>query len=329
MRNIVRAAALVLLALVVPSLAMAAQKQTLIRFNFVKSSSDPTYKSWRGFCDAVEKKSNGTLKIEIFPSESLGRTTDVIESITKGAPMWADCDPSHLSDMVPDWAVFMHPYIMNKPEDIDFLWKSDLGRELCGELEKKGVKLVVIQYFGTRNLITNKPVRSRADTRNLKLRCAPTKMWNEVVNVLGGNITNTAWSEVYMALSQGVADGAESPFSLLYSAKLYEPCKYIALTEHLIAPTAVVMSKKFFDSLPEEARKAIDEVSATHPLEVMLDEFNEIENDYRKRLESEGVTVTEVDKAPFREAARNVSRQFPEWTPGLYDRVRSILAQNN
>lgn len=328
MKNAVRCIVFAFLAVIAPSLVMAAQKPTLIRFNFVKSSTDPTFKSWRGFCDAVEKKSNGTLKIEIFPSESLGRTTDVIESITKGAPMWADCDPSHLSDLVPDWAIFMHPYIMNKPEDIDFLWKSDLGQELCAKLEEKGLKLVVIQYFGTRNLITNRLVESRDDTRNLKLRCAPTKMWNEVVKVLGGNVTNTAWSEVYMALSQGVADGAESPFSLLYSAKLYEPCKYIALTGHLIAPTAVVMSKTFFDKLPEEARRAIEEVGASYPTEVMLDEFYAIEADYRKKLEAEGVTVTEVDKAPFREAARDVGKQFPEWTPGLYDRVKAILENN-
>lgn len=328
MKKMVCGIALAFLVLTMSSLVAAGQKPTVIRFNFVKSSSDPTYKSWRGFCDAVEAKSNGTLKIEVFPSESLGRTTDVIESITKGAPMWADCDPSHLSDLVPDWAVFMHPYIMNKPEDIDFLWKSDLGRELCDSLEEKGVKLVVIQYFGTRNLITSKPVKSREDTKNLKLRCAPTKMWNEVVNVLGGNITNTAWSEVYMALSQGVADGAESPFSLLYSAKLYEPCKYIALTEHLIAPTAVVMSKQFYDRLPDDARRAIDEVSATYPTEVMLDEFYEIERDYMTKLEAEGVTITKVDKAPFEEAAKNVSKQFPEWTPGLYDRVKDILAKN-
>lgn len=328
MRKSILGIALALLVLAAPSFAMAAQKPTLIRFNFVKSSSDPTYKSWRGFCDAVEKKSNGTLKIQIFPSESLGRTTDVIESILKGAPMWADCDPSHLSDLVADWAVWMHPYIMNKPADIDFLWKSDLGQEMCGKLEEKGMKLVVIQYFGTRNLITSKPVKSRDDTKNLKLRCAPTKMWNEVVNVLGGHITNTAWSEVYMALSQGVADGAESPFSLLYSAKLYEPCKYIALTEHLIAPTAVVMSKQFFDSLPEDARNAIEEVAATYPTEVMLQEFYDIEKDYMKRLEDEGVTITKVDKAPFEAAARDVSKQFPEWTPGLYDRVKTILEKN-
>ncbi|HHX37686.1 MAG TPA: TRAP transporter substrate-binding protein DctP, partial [Clostridiaceae bacterium] len=196
------------------------QPQVVLKLNSVKSSSDKMYGKWEAFCDRITEASEGTVKVEIYPSETLGKTTDMIEAISKGAAVLQDCDTTHLADYVPDYSVFMHPYLIQEPSQIETLWKSDLGQDLEEQLEAQGLHVVTIVYFGTRNLISNAPVESREDTVNMKIRCASTKMWNEVAKVLGGNPTNTPWSETYNALSQGVADAAESPYSLLYSAKL-------------------------------------------------------------------------------------------------------------
>ncbi len=306
-----------------------AAEVTTLKYNFVKTSTDPTYASWERFAKEIEEKSEGTLKIEMYSGESLGKTVDVIESLTKGAPILADCDPSFLTDFVPDYGIYMYPYLLSKPSDVDYLWKSDFGKELDQKLEEKGLKMVVNSYFGTRNLITSKPVKSRDDIKNLKIRVANTKMFNATVaSVLGGNVTNTPWSETYMALSQGVADGAEPPYFLMYSAKLYEPCKYVAETAHIITGTTVVMSKAVYDGLPDIAKEAIDEVSHTYPKEVMLDEFLNNEKEFKQKLIDAGVTITEVDKAPFMEAADQLVSQFPEFTPGAIDRVKTILKDN-
>jgi TRAP-type C4-dicarboxylate transport system substrate-binding protein len=154
----------------------------------------------------------------------------------------------------------------------------------------------------------------------MKIRNAATKMWNEVTKTLGGNPTNTAWTEVYSALSQGVADGAESPLSLLYSPKLFETRDHISLTGHLVATTSVVMSQQVYDSLPEQAKKAIDEVGSAYPAK-RATQIQEIEKEYRTKLEEEGVKFNEVEKDAFIEASKNVTNAFPEWTPGLYDKM--------
>jgi TRAP-type C4-dicarboxylate transport system substrate-binding protein len=225
---------------------------------------------------------------------------------------------------VPDFAVFMHPYLFKKPEDIAKAWTSDLGQRMEKELHTKGLRIVTAVYFGTRHLLSNREVKARADTAGMKIRNAPTKMWNEVSKVLGGNPTNTAWSEVYSALSQGVADGAESPLSILYSAKLHEARKNLSLTGHLVATTSIVMSQKVYEGLPEDARKAIDTVGRSYP-EKRAKQILAIENEFRGKLEQQGVKFNDVDKSGFIEASKEVSKAFPEWTPGLHEAMLKAI----
>ncbi|HHX36885.1 MAG TPA: hypothetical protein GX717_02775, partial [Clostridiaceae bacterium] len=108
--------------------------------------------------------------------------------------------------------------------------------------------------------------------------------------------------------------------SLLYSAKLYEPCKYIAKTEHLVAHTCIVMSQEVYDNLPEAGQKAIDQIGSEYPA-LAIEEVKETEDEFIALLEDNGVTITEVDKTPFIEASKGISEVFPEWSPGLYDRA--------
>jgi tripartite ATP-independent transporter DctP family solute receptor len=304
--------------------AAQAQSPTLLRMNMVVSNQDAHFPLWQDFAKELEAASKGTLKVEVMPSEQLGKTVDMIQAVSRGAPILQDSDPSHLSNYVPDFAIFMHPYLFKKPEDVAKAWNSELVRRMEGELQAKGLRIVTAVYFGTRHLISNREVKSRADTQGMKIRNAPTKMWNEVSKTLGGNPTNTAWAEVYSALSQGVADGAESPLSLLYSAKLYEARKNISLTGHLIATTSIVMSQRVYDGLPEDAKKALDTVGRAYPAK-RAPLILAVEDDFRKRLEGVGVKFNEVDKTAFIAAAADVSKAFPEWTPGLYDQMLKAI----
>ncbi|WP_323014788.1 TRAP transporter substrate-binding protein DctP [Devosia sp.] len=306
------------------ALPALAQAPTLLRMNMVVSNQDKTFPLWQEFASELEAASNGTLKVEIFPSEGLGKTVDMIDAISRGAPILQDSDPSHLSNYVPDFAVFMAPYLIKEPSDIEQAWNSDLVKGLEDQLAAKGLHIVTLVYFGTRNLLSDRQVHSRADTAGMKIRNAPTKMWNEVSRVLGGNPTNTAWSEAYSALEQGVADGVESPLSLLYSSKIYETRPYISLTGHLVATTSIIMSQQVYDSLPEDARKALDTVGRAEPAK-RVPAIQALEAEFRTTLENEGITFNDVDKTAFIEAAATVPANFPEWSPGLYERMLEAI----
>ncbi len=302
------------------------KETTTLKFNFVKSSSDPEYQWYDDYFKGISEASGGEIQYELYPSEALGGSADVLEMAAMGQPVVQDCDFSYLANYVPDMAVGMAPYLIQTPDQIKKLWKSDLGKEWEAALAEKGLHIVDLHYFGTRNLISNTEVHSREDISKLKIRCAATPMWNEVVRVLGGNATNTAWSEVYQALSQGVADGAESPYALLYSAKLYEPCKYLIKTEHLVAATAVVMSEEVYQSLSDTAKKAIDDCGTAYA-DTAITNVQSIEQEYIQKLQDEGVQFIDIDKSEFIEAAKDTPTYFPEWSDGLYERAQQAIAE--
>ena len=151
---------------------------TKLRFNLVKSTGDPQYEWYGRFWDAVKEASGGEIEGEIFTGESLGVTADVLEQAAQGEPVVADCDLAYLANYVPDMAAVMSPYLIQEPDQILKLWDSEVFQDLCGQLEAKGLHLIALNYEGTRNLVTVKPVASRADVGPLQIRCASTTMWN-------------------------------------------------------------------------------------------------------------------------------------------------------
>ena len=261
---------------------------------------------------------------EIYTGESLGVTADVLEQAANGEAVVADCDLAYLANYVPDMAAVMSPYLIQEPEDMNKLWPSDVFQDLCSQLEAKGLHLIALNYEGSRSLWTKTPITCRDDVGKLKIRCASTTMWNSVVETLGGNPTNIPMSEVYQAVSQGVVDGCEGVFSVIYSNKVYEVLKYCTLTEHLVGYTAIVMSSEIYNNLSPEAQAALDQTAADY-----MNEFMElsggVQDEYRAKLEAEGVTVNTIDKAEFIEASANVPKNFPEWTPGILDELKAVL----
>ncbi len=302
----------------------AAVAPTTLKFNLVKSNTDPQYEWYGRFFQDVEEATNGTVKTQIYLSESLGKTADVLELASQGEPVIADCDVAYLANYVPDFAAVMSPYLIQAPEEGLVLWNSDVFKDLCSQLEEKGLHLIALNYEGTRNLFTKNPVASRADVSKLKIRCASTTMWNAVVGVLNGNATNIPMSEVYQALSQGVVDGAEGVYSVFYSQKWYETLKYITKTEHLIGYTAIAMSSEVYHALPEEARAGLDKVAYDY-MEEFLELSGGVQDEYMEKLKAEGVTITEIDKAEFIQAAQDIPNNFPDWTPGVYEKLQEVL----
>ncbi|MCH4810556.1 TRAP transporter substrate-binding protein DctP [Vreelandella neptunia] len=309
--------------LVAPSI-LHAQSPTLLRMNLVVGNQDPTFIMWQDFGRRLEQASEGTLRIEIYPSETLGKTNDMIEAVSRGAPVLQDSDPTHLYNYKSDFASMMAPYLLKKPEDIGKLWNSELVKSWEEEVQAQGLRVLTMTYFGTRHLLSNRQVMTRADTQGLKIRNAPTKMWNEVGRVLGGNITNTAFSEAYSALSQGVADGAESPLSVIHSTRWFETKPYISLTNHLVATTSILMSQQVYENLPTPAQHALDTVGRGYT-SIRQPEMIALEQEYRNKLEEAGLVFNDVDQSSFLDAAAATPSHFPEWPSSLYDRIHTII----
>ncbi|WP_353171626.1 C4-dicarboxylate TRAP transporter substrate-binding protein [Paracandidimonas soli] len=304
----------------------SAHAKTTLRVAHALSPNEPIHHAVEKFAEAVTKRTKGEVRISIFPSEQLGPNREVYEQVRQGAPIIQVADPAFMADYVPDLGVMNGPYLLDEPLQFQKLLDSDWYAEMQTPLQKAGFRVLSFNYFfGIRNVIADKPVRSPADFNGMTIRIAPNPMWVETFKALGARGTPMPWTEVYSALAQGVVDAVEAPLGSLVGSKLQEQRKTMSLTGHFTAYLGLVMNEKQFQALSPEHQQILIEESQKAGEEMTR---VTLENDKKlqKDLEAQGINIVrDIDIQAMRDATAPVYSAFPDWTPGLYQRIRAIL----
>lgn len=306
--------------------SFAGEKKIVLKFANSQSPEEPVSVEIEAFAKRVTERSNGSIVIQVYHNGVLGDDNEALEMCVRGSNIMTYVDPAALCYYVPDYSIMNGPYLFEDPSEIAVLAYSDWGQEMADACAKKGIKVLenCASYFGTRQTITRRPFTNTTDIVGLKMRVPSTPMWIETVSAMGASPTTVSFSEVYSALSQGVADAMENPLTGIYAGRFYEVCKYVALTSHFIAPGGLEMSSKVFDNLSENQQKILVE-EAHEFARSSTNALLESEKTIRKTMEDAGVTFVDVDVEDFRKATAIVYTKFPEWSDGLYERIQKIL----
>jgi tripartite ATP-independent transporter DctP family solute receptor len=297
------------------------------RLPHVTSATEPINDALVHFGEIVEERSGGRIAVTVFPGGQLGTNQEMFEQVRLGAELIILADPGYLSDYVPDFGVLNGPYLLNSPGDFSKILASDWFAGMTDRVraESEFELLSLNWFFGDRNVISNKPVRTVADFDGLAIRVPPNVMWIATFDALGARGEQIAWSEVYGALASGVVDAAEAPLGSILGASLQESAKTISMTGHFYSWIGLMMNKDVFASMPED----LQEVLLTASIDAgnyMTELVQSKQAELMAELESQGVTfVTDVDRAGMREQTQSVYSAFPDWTPGLYETVNEIL----
>lgn len=298
-----------------------------LRLGHVTSDKEPIQKAMERFAAKVKERTNGRVEITIFANGTLGTNPEVFEQVRAGAPVITISDPGYLSDFVPDFGVLGGPYLMEDPRDFQKIIDSDLYADMKARLRNEsGLELLSLNWlFGSRHILSDRPIKSPADTKGMTFRTPPNIMWVETFAAMGARPTQLAWAEVYVGLSAGVVEGAEAPLPSIYGAKLHEVKKVISMTGHFKGFTGLMINADYFASLPEDIRKTLEEEAVAAGV-FMTDLMLNSEEEWIKKLEAEGVTFNrDVDVKAFQEATTSVYTKFPKWSKGLHAKVRKIL----
>lgn len=274
-----------------------------------ESSHQKTSEKWK---ELVEEKSNGRIKVEIYPAGQLGDERALIEGLQMNTVQVA-ISGGVLPTIEPKFGVVDLPFIFDDPEDAHQKLNGELGQKLFDLLPKHGLKGLAWTEVGMRHLTNSvKPVRSAEDLKGLKIRTPENQVYLETFKSLGANATPIAFTELFTALEQKVVDGQENPINLIHSSKFYEVQKYLSLTGHFYGTGPLIMSLKFYESLPEDLQKVIDEASK-ETLEYQYKFIAEEEEKLLKELEEAGMEIIrDVDKESFRKLVEPVYKKFEQ-----------------
>jgi len=314
---------LAIIAMVAP--AMAGEK-IIIKAGHVLAPTEPTHLALVKWAERVKERTGGQVEMQVFASSQLGSNRDMMEQAVLGAGVLSHTDPGYIQDYHANFGVLNGPFLFREWSQARKLVTGPLVKEWAETMRKeKGLRLIALNwYFGPRHMIAHQPLRNPDEMKGKKVRVPPNIMWKETIQAMGGAPTPLEWAEVYTGLGQKVVDAAEAPLSTLVGTRLFEVAKIVTLTGHFKAISGFVMGEKFFQSLPanvqaiieEEGLRAGDELSAITIAK---------QDEFMTALKDKGVTFRQGDAAAFERATQVVYTKFPQWTPGIFDKVKAAL----
>ncbi len=254
----------------------------------------------------LEAASAGFFNVEVKIGAVMGETDDVTEQAREGVPVLNATDPGRIASFVPEYGTIQMPYIFPDGTYLNKVMDTQLYKKWEKDFEAKGIKLVTSNCFsGARSWITNKPIRTPADLKGMKIRTIGSDLFVKSINAMGAIATAVPWGETYQAIEQRAVDGAEAQIPGIYAMRFYEIAKFVSLSEHFLLIGSMVTGTKFFYSLPIKYQTML----MTQAYETYRDNQDVLKTksaEFIKEMEGKGVTFVKIDKKPFVDAVQPV-----------------------
>ncbi len=239
--------------------AAFAQAPIVIKFSHVVAVGTPKGKAADRFKQLAEERTQGRVKVEVYPNSQLYKDKEEMEALQLGAvQMLAPSLAKFGSLGVKEFEVFDLPYLFPTKAALSAVTEGPIGKSLLSKLESKGIIGLAYWDNGLKVFSANKPLKTPADFRGLKMRIQPSKVLDAQMRALGATPQVMAFSEVYQALQTGVVDGTENPPSNFSSQKMFEVQKHLTVSNHGYLGYAVIVNKKFWEGLPADIRTALE-----------------------------------------------------------------------
>ena len=279
-----------------PAEAPAIEPLTL-KVGHTFSTESIHHKTYLAFAEAIDEASGGAIKVEIYPSSTLGSETEQLEMVQNGA-LDIFMSGSIYANFIPAYSAVGLPYLYADSASLLGFVEEGGGWEIIQQMfEGSGFTPISFWSMGSaRSICSKKPVYTVDDLAGMKVRCPESPLFVDTFKYMGANPTAIALSETYTSIQTGVADACEMSPSYIYDNKFYEVAPYYTLTNHFVEYGVCTMSTITYEKLSEaqwaciekgiEAMNAYNRANAASANEEAL-----------QKMIDEGLTVIELDAA--------------------------------
>lgn len=265
------------------------------------------------FKELVETKTNGKVKIDIFPNAQLGTDTEAAEYIQTGSIQAGIIPTAKLSGFSAPIQVLDLPFLfpsrkaayatMDDPRFLEAVYKP---------MEAVGFKGINFWESGFKQFTANKELHAPDDFKGIKFRTMESPLIIAQFTTLGANPIPVDFAETYNALQQKVVEGQENPTVSIKNMKFYEVQKNMIISNHAYLGYAFLFGKAFWDTLPAEYQTIINDAAkeaADYERQLSID----AEDAMIAEIAASGTTVTYLtaeETAVFAELMKPVHEQF-------------------
>ena len=270
------------------------------------------FQSLQYFKEVVEKNSDGKIEVVLFHSSQLGDDRNMMEALKMGTQEMTCPSTAPMTAFINAFKIYDLPFIFANEEVADYILDGPVGKKLLDMLPDQG--LVGLAYWenGFRMLTNSShPVVTPEDLKGLKIRTMENPIHLAAFRTMGANPTPMAFGELFSAMQQKVVDGQENPWGTIFLQNFFEVQKYATDTGHVYSPFVLLISKKFWDKLPDNLKAVVQD--AADQSKVHNRALNRKMNaEYLEKLKEkmEVVILTPEQKAAFQKACRPIYEQF-------------------
>ncbi|QLB17423.1 C4-dicarboxylate ABC transporter [Mannheimia varigena] len=297
------------------SVSAFANDPIVIKFSHVVANETPKGQGALMFQKLVDERLAGKVKVEVYPNSSLYADGKEMEALLLNNVQMLAPSLAKFDKYTPKIQIFDLPFLFDDIKAVERFEQSEAGQSLLKSMEDKGITGLSYWNNDLKQLSANKELREPKDARGLKFRVQASEVLDAQFKALKAVPRKMAFGEMYQGLQTGVVNGAENPYSNIYSQKIHEVQKFITESNHGLLSYMVIVNTDFWNKIPEDIRteltKILDEVS----IEVNKQSHDLNQSDKKKIVDSGAsqiVTLTDGQREKWREAMRPVWKQFED-----------------
>jgi TRAP-type transport system periplasmic protein len=252
------------------------------------------------FAEELEKESNGRFRVRVYSAAQLGGEKEMQEMLAVGSLEISVTGV--LNTYEPLFSVFELPYLYRDRDHVLKVNQGPIVKEVAASLIPNGLRLLGFYENGFRNITNSlRPLQEPADVAGLMIRTPENPAQIETFRALKAIPTPLSYSELYTALVQGVVDGQENPLQNIWSGRLYEAQKHVAMTHHIYNSAYVLAGERFWKTLTAEDQ-SLFESCLNRSSRWQLALMEELDAELEAKLKEKGLAFTYPDRPAFEEA---------------------------
>lgn len=278
------------------------------------------------FAAEVEEKTQGQLKVKVYPDGQLGDEGPIADAVGMGS---IDIGLGGVVEPIdPRLNVVTLPFLFSDAANVYAFFKTDTGKEVLGFGQDHGYKVLAPLDSGFRQFANSKkPIVLPADLAGMKMRTPPIPTILATMKQFGALAQSIPYGEVYTSLQAGVVDGAEPETRDYYDQKWYEPAGYLSISNYLWSANWWYMNLDAYEDLSVEQRSALDS-AVVDTTDWYRSQLDAVTQQNIAAMQAKGVKVNTLEAKPFRAMVVPVYEQFAkEWGADFIARVQSAAGQ--
>jgi TRAP-type C4-dicarboxylate transport system substrate-binding protein len=317
MRKIIKQAAVAAVAVSAIAQVHASAEYTLRFSHFFPEVSGQSKELFQVWAKSVEEESNGRIDVQIYPSGTLAKATGQYDAVKNSIADVAVAIQGYTANRFPLTQIVELPGVAKDAAQGSCIVESLYDEGLIAKEYRQTKPLFMFTHGPGVLHTTDKEIKTPEDLAGLRIR-RPTSVVAKLLEGLGAQPVGMPAPDAYQSTQRGVIDGVALPWEGQYTFRLNELTKYHTEVGGLYTLAFVMtMNKSFYNRLPADLKKVIDNNSGMKWSEKAAKVFDELDAKGRAQAIEMGDTIDII-----KDGAEN-----PLWKPVLYQATEDYLKE--